>query len=77
MTRAGPLDVLGAIEGGRGFEELVARGALVELGEGLHVRLLGLERLIELKERSPREKDRAQLPLLRRTLAERAERDRC
>jgi len=71
MTRAGPLDLQGAIGGGRGFEDLVAHSARLDLGEGLQVRPLGLERSIELKEESRRGKDRARLPLLRRTLAER------
>jgi hypothetical protein len=42
----------------------------MDLGEGLRIRVLKLEKLIEIKEQLPGEKDRAMLPLLRRTLEE-------
>jgi hypothetical protein len=71
MTRAGPLDLLGTVVGGRSYAELVEHSREKDLGQGLGVRVLDLELLVRLKEESSREKDRAQLPLLRRTLAER------
>jgi hypothetical protein len=71
MTSAGPLDLLGQVVGERGYEELAPRSTWLELGPGLRVRLLDLEALIELKRELGREKDRAQVLLLRRTLEER------
>lgn len=69
-TRHGPLDALGAIEQGLGFDDLARRSHDIDLEPGLRVRVLGLEALIELKEGSSREKDQLILPLLRRTLEE-------
>jgi len=40
------------------------------IAEGVRVRILNLETLIEVKEELNGEKDRAMLPLLRRTLEE-------
>ena len=71
MTREGPLDVLGTVGEGRRYEDLVGESVAMDVGGGVRVRVLGLEALVRLKERSGREKDRAQLPLLRRTLEER------
>ena len=71
MTSEGPLDLLGSVVGGRGFEELASRSTWLDLGTGLRVRLLDLETLIELKTELGREKDRAQVLLLRKTLEER------
>lgn len=71
MTSAGPLDLLGSIVGGRGFPDLLPRSSWLDLGSGLRVRLLDLEALIEIKEELGREKDRAQVLLLRRTLEQR------
>jgi hypothetical protein len=42
----------------------------MDLGEGLRIRVLKLEKLIEIKEQLTGDKDRAMLPLLRRTLEE-------
>ena len=42
----------------------------MEIGEGLRIRVLNLETLIQIKEQLHSEKDRAMLPLLRRTLEE-------
>lgn len=71
MTRAGPLDVLGRVAGGLEYTDLVPRSRWMELGEGLRIRVLDLAAIIEIKERTGREKDLAQLPLLRRALRER------
>jgi len=75
MTSQGPLDLLGTIGEGVGFPELEPHTIWMELGAGLRVRVLKLEEIIRLKEEAGREKDRRQLPLLRRTLEER-DRDR-
>jgi len=81
MTVAGPLDLLGALEDGRDHPALLADCRKVDIGAGLEVLVLDLRALIAIKEASPREKDRAMLPILRRTLEERerrpADRDGC
>ena len=71
MTRAGPLDLLGAVVGGRSYQELVGRASPIPLAPGKSVRVLDLPMLIQLKEELGREKDLAMLPVLRRTLQER------
>lgn len=70
MTSEGPLDVLGMVTGGRRFEDLALHSSQMDLGDGLRVRVLDLQTLIDIKQETGREKDLAQLPLLRRTLAE-------
>jgi predicted nucleotidyltransferase len=70
MTSAGPLDLLGAVSHGLGFAELLAHSSWIDLGAGLEVQLLSLEKLIELKEAAGREKDTAVLSVLKRTLEE-------
>lgn len=70
LTHAGPLDVLGAVVTGDGYAALRDHSAPVDLGDGLVVRVLDLRTLIAIKERLNREKDRAVLPVLRRTLQE-------
>ena len=69
-TTYGPLDLLGSVGSGRGFDELASRSTEVRLAPNLTVRLLSLEALIELKEEVGHEKDLATLPILRRTLQE-------
>jgi hypothetical protein len=69
-TRFGDLDCLGAIDQGRGYEELVDQTIEMNLARGLTIRVLSLPALIEAKERSGRPKDLAVLPLLRATLDE-------
>ena len=68
ITKYGPLDLLGAIGEGLGYEELVPKSSEIIVAEGLRVKILNLETLIEVKEQLNGEKDRAMLPLLRRTL---------
>jgi predicted nucleotidyltransferase len=68
MTRAGPLDLLGTITGGRSYEELLQHTVMLDAGDGLRVRVVDLATLIRLKEETGRDKDRAMLPVLRRTL---------
>ena len=70
ITKYGPLDVLGEIGDGLGYEELVARSKEMLIAEGVRVRILNLETLIEVKEQLNGEKDRAMLPILRHTLEE-------
>jgi hypothetical protein len=69
-TTHGDLDCLGAIDRGRGYEELFEQTTEMTVAEGLSVRVLALAALIEIKERSGRPKDRAVLPVLRATLDE-------
>jgi hypothetical protein len=71
MTTAGPLDLLGEIGDGLGHEKLLPNSSVIELREGLTVRLLDLETLIETKQSVGHEKDMATLPILKRTLEER------
>lgn len=69
-TRAGDLDCLGAIDENLGYEELEPHSVTIDLGHGLHCRVLGLARLIEIKRRAGRPKDLAALPALIATLDE-------
>ncbi|HEX4822680.1 MAG TPA: hypothetical protein VFV19_00045 [Candidatus Polarisedimenticolaceae bacterium] len=69
-TRSGPLDVLGTIGAGRDFQSLEPRSRLVDLGDGVRVRVLDLDALIETKQEAGRDKDRAVIPILQQTLAE-------
>ena len=71
MTRAGPVDLLGAVSQGRGYDELLPHTVELRIGPTLSVRVLDLPMLITLKEEMGRDKDRAMLPVLRRTLEER------
>jgi hypothetical protein len=61
---------LGAVAGGRGYEELLPHSTEMSLGGNVKARILNLETLIEIKEATGGEKDVAVLPLLRRTLRE-------
>ncbi|MCK6532935.1 MAG: hypothetical protein L6Q84_08185 [Polyangiaceae bacterium] len=69
QTNLGKLDILCELALGEGYDELVEDTVLVETGSVL-VRVLGLPRLIEVKARANRAKDRAVLPLLIATLDE-------
>ncbi len=73
ITSAGPLDLLGEIGNGLGFDELLPNSSYIDVGSGLRVRLLDLKTLIETKEAAGHAKDLAVLPILRRTLEERGE----
>lgn len=69
-TRLGRLDLLRSVgPGERTFADLVPRSRLYRIGE-LEVSVLELSAVIEAKEAADRPKDRAALPLLRRTLEE-------
>ena len=69
MTRFGPLDLLGTIGAGHGYEDLVQHSDEIAIGR-LRLRILSLEKLIEVKEKMGFEKDKAVLPILRQTLLE-------
>jgi len=70
VTALGPLDVLGAIEGGRGFESLAPESVEVDV-EGQRVRVVRLEALAELKRYASSAKDRMVLAILEDTLKRR------
>ena len=70
QTNAGPLDVLGAIEGGRDYDALMPNSRRIEISEHA-VYVLDLATLIELKRGSPRLKDQMVLPVLEETLRRR------
>ena len=74
MTRFDPLDVLGTIGSGRGYDDLLPHSVEVELDDGLRVQVLNLETLIAVKEEVAGEKDLAVLPVMRRTLEEKRRR---
>ena len=72
MTRFGPLDLLGTIGQGHDYGQLLHETVELEIGGGLKVRVLSLERLVKTKEETGQEKDKAVLPVLRRLLEEKA-----
>jgi len=66
-TCFGPLDLLGTIEHGLAFEDLLSDSIDFDLnGNPLHT--LSIAKYVELKEASKRPKDQARLPVLRETL---------
>ena len=71
ITTNGPLDVLCTIGHDLTYQDLIPDSEVLALSENLDVRVLTLEKLIELKEQLNGEKDRVMLPLLRRALRER------
>jgi hypothetical protein len=71
MTRFGPLDLLGTIGTDRCCEDLIEHAAELSVS-GLHLRVLNLETLIEIKEEVGHDKDKAVVPILKRTLEEKS-----
>jgi hypothetical protein len=67
VTSLGPLDVLGAIEGGRGYEGLLPESVTVAV-EGQRVRVVRLETLAELKRGATGAKEQLVLAILEDTL---------
>ncbi|HEX4965824.1 MAG TPA: hypothetical protein VF173_33760 [Thermoanaerobaculia bacterium] len=67
VTDLGPLDVLSTIGNGMTYDDLSGETILHDLGE-MTVRVLNLAMVIRSKEEANRDKDRAVLPILRRTL---------
>ncbi len=72
MTRLGPLDALGLIGSGHRYEDLLPHCLEMRIRRGLTVRLLDLATLIQTKEETAGEKDRAALAVLRRLLEEKS-----
>jgi hypothetical protein len=66
ITLLGPLDVMETIGAGLSYADLAGNTRVSEVG-GISVRILGLETIILSKEQANRDKDRATLPILRRT----------
>lgn len=69
-TDAGALDVLGSINDSLLYEDLIGSSDELEV-TGQRVRVLSLQRLVELKRALARPKDLAMLPVLEATLRER------
>jgi hypothetical protein len=67
MTNVGPLDVLGAIEGGRTYDDLIGEALVIEVA-GRSLNVLALAALIELKRGSNQAKDKLTLAVLEETL---------
>jgi len=67
MTDFGPLDVLQTIGHSLAYPDLVGQTIDYEI-EGFHVQTLRLEMVILSKEQAGRDKDKAVLPILHRTL---------
>lgn len=68
-TKFGPLDVLGTIGAAHDYDSLVKETVELPLDD-FAIRVLGLPALIRIKEETARDKDRAVLAILRRTLEE-------
>lgn len=66
-TSRGPLDVLGAIEGGLGFEDLLPHSVKIEFRKHT-IYVLGLETLVALKRESKDPEDLIRLAMLEETL---------
>jgi hypothetical protein len=75
ITNLGPVDVLGTIGRGLSYEDLLPHAVEMEIGDGLRVRVLDLTTIVALKEELASEKDLAVLPVLRRTLEQKRQRD--
>ena len=67
VTDLGILDVLAQIGDGLTYADLIEETQIHDVG-GFPVRVLNLATIIRSKEQADREKDRATLPILRRTL---------
>lgn len=67
-TRFGSLDLVFAPAGTQGYEDLRRDALPVDLGIDKPVLVASIRDVIRMKEASAREKDRMQLPALRRTL---------
>ena len=73
-TRLGPIDVLAVVEGGRAYGDLL--GHTVEIEFRNHtIRVLNLEKLVQLKKNSTDPIDRQRLPVLEETLRQLKESD--
>ncbi len=70
-TRFGVLDVLGSIEEATTYEDVLPDSALVDLG-GVEVRVLSLRRLLEVKRKLSRPKDKLMALQIEATIEEQA-----
>ncbi len=70
LTDLGPLDILCRLHDGRGYEELAQRSVDIDAGD-LHLKVLDLPTLIEIKSSTGRVRDRLVVPLLLALLRER------
>lgn len=68
-TKFGDFDCLGAIDGGRSYEDLLGPSVLLEF-EGRPLRILSLRELLAIKTRAGRPKDLAAIPYLQSTIDE-------
>ena len=68
-TRFGDFDCLGAIDGGRSFEDLLESSIVVDF-ENRPLRLLTLRELLAIKSRAGRPKDLAVIPYIQSTIEE-------
>lgn len=75
-TSAGDLDIHFRPTGTRGYDDLRREASRERLARGLTVAVASLRDVIRSKEAAGRDKDIAQLPLLRRTLEQIRERER-
>lgn len=69
-TSLGPLDLLGAIEQGLGYDDLLPSTQVMSL-QGRQLNVLKLEKLAELKQDATHPKDRLTLLLIEETLKQR------
>jgi hypothetical protein len=70
MTDLGPLDALGAIEGGADYDQLLPDSLAVPIG-GRTVHVLSLAKIVALKRASSDPKDKLRLPVLEAVLRRR------
>ena len=68
-TRFGDFDCLGAIDGGRSYEDLLDSSILVDF-ENRPLRLLSLREILAVKRRAGRPKDLAAIPYIESTIQE-------
>jgi len=73
-TSAGALDICFTPSGTRGYRDLRREALRTRVGHGVSVSVASLRDVIRSKEAAGRDKDLAQLPLLRRTLEQIRER---
>lgn len=69
-TRFGDFDCQGAIDGERGYEQLLSCSVVVELEGGRQLRVLKLTELLAIKTRAGRAKDLAAIPQIQATIDE-------
>jgi hypothetical protein len=67
MTDLGPLDALGAIEGGADYNQLVPLSLIITVG-GRSLRVLSLQTIVAFKRTSTDPKDKLRLPVLEAVL---------